>query len=202
MTPLARRPPDEAAPAFVPSAPFPFMVLVRVPLSSAIPIFALGVEKGRATLEHEVVTGAEAVNQVVAGNIVRVLVAGRYGAYQVVHCRRRVEPRTAIYSTWLAFAEGEHEHAFLRDHPQLGFDAIEQQIAMALLHSERRLSDDLSSGLFDLGRLHEGARNGRAHEYLALAERVRALRLDQQTSHHLRQARLDLRDGWVLAAEP
>jgi hypothetical protein len=93
---------------------FPQWVLVRPRELRNIPIFALGVEKGRAAFELNVVISLDAIKGLVPADMGEALCDGRYGAHQVLEQRRRFRRQTAIYSTWLAFAEAENQRAWLR----------------------------------------------------------------------------------------
>jgi hypothetical protein len=167
--------------------PFPFQVLVRVPEARNIPIFAMGVERERAAVEDDVMTGHDAVKRAVSGNIARALAAGNYGAHQIIHRRVRVEGRTAIHSVWLAVAEARSAQAFPSDYPRLGLDAIERQTAAALLRLEARIDGGLIEGRFDLGRLDTIGQLRRAREYVSLSTSIETLRSQQQALIALKQ---------------
>ena len=97
---------------------FSSCVLVGTPVTCWIPIFALGVEKGRDEVESTVLTSARALRQAVGANAARALRSDCYGAYKLVEVRGR-SGRTATYGTWLHFAETEHARAFVTDYPDV-----------------------------------------------------------------------------------
>jgi hypothetical protein len=94
----------------------PYCVVVGASVTRSIPLFAMGAEKGRDEVEQAVVTSARALRQAVGRKAASGLLRGYYGTFKLVRSRRR-SGRTAIYGTWVEFAEASDAQAFLRDFP-------------------------------------------------------------------------------------
>ncbi len=170
-SPIGSRP-RNPSPTDASSAAFPFRVLVEPPTATTIPIFALGVEAGRPATECAVMSDHEAVKAKVSGNTGRALRSGRYGDHHLIAMRRRVSQRTALYSSWFAFAGLEHARAFVRDYPRLGLVSMWATTTAAIKEREDRLRNGLASGRYDLGRIDPNARLKRAREYVELSDEL------------------------------
>ena len=79
-----------------------YRVLLALPDARTIPVLALGVEAERPALDMRVIPSGETLSCLVGGNLSRSL-QSRYGEHRLIGVRRRVDKRTAIYSTGSPF---------------------------------------------------------------------------------------------------
>jgi hypothetical protein len=154
---------------------FSYRVLLRVPDTRFIPIFALGVEAGLPPSDTSVLTGFDALRKVVNTNVCDAVVGGAYGPYVLVDIRHRVG-RAAVYSNWLAFPDQDAAETFLRDFPRFGLNQIEQRSQERFSAKEDQLRSGAASGRYNLGPLEHRARLKRSREYIAVSEELGKLR--------------------------
>jgi hypothetical protein len=162
-----------------------YRVLLRVPDTRSIPIFALGVEAGLPASDTSALTGFDALRKVVNTNVCDAVVGGAYGPYVLVDIRHRVG-RAAVYSNWLAFPDQDAAAAFIRDFPRFGLNQIEQRSPERFSAKEDQLRSGAVSGRYNLGPLEHRARLKRSKEYIAVSEELEKLRDELLTIKKLR----------------
>ncbi len=151
---------------------FSYRVLLAVPQALTIPVFGLGVEAQRQSVEVTITSGRSALSRVVSGNLSRALVSSRYGEHRLLMIRRRIRERTALYSSWLAFPKLAQAEEFLRDHPRFGMNSIEERSRAEHTRKSTDLKASVEAGRYDLRLLKARDRLSRAKEYVRLSEEL------------------------------
>ncbi|WP_157959723.1 hypothetical protein [Devosia submarina] len=100
----------------------PHRLVVGAPVTRSIPVFAMGVEKGRDEVEQTVLTSFRALKHAVGAKAASGLRSGCHGTFRLVQSRSR-SGRIATYSAWLEFAEASDANAFLQNYPELAAEA-------------------------------------------------------------------------------
>jgi hypothetical protein len=154
---------------------FQFRVLLSAPESRHIPYFALFAEPKLGRVRTTLISNKDAQSRLVGGNLFRSLEA-RYGSHIYIDVRRRVCERTALYSTWLAFPTADQADKFAAENRKFGLENIKAKAAAQRANIEQQLQNGLSQGRYDLGRLKESLRCGRAKHFIETDEKLRGLR--------------------------
>ena len=150
-----------------------YRILLAAPQVNTIPIFAMGVERGRPAYDVEI---AATPGVPLNGNLLRAL-PGRFGPHGFLAIRHRRSDRTATYSSWLGFASREDAEGFmgLVKHGKHGLDAMIARTDGELDGAKRTFDANLGGGRFDLGRLEERRRRKQAELYVRLDDEITKL---------------------------
>ena len=142
------------------------MVPVGSRTETNIPYFAMPVERkdNRASATDDKTT----ITKTMRGNTYRWLNATpEYrNAWCLIQTREFVPPKTAVYCTWLLFANYELEQRFLEQFPGMSFVVRTQMLSQKLDELRASLEKGLLAGGYDLSKASPQSRRDVAAAYI------------------------------------
>jgi hypothetical protein len=151
------------------------MVPVGSRTETNIPYFAMPVERkdNRASATDDKTT----ITKTIGGNTYRWLNATpEYrNAWRLIQTREFVPPKTAVYCTWLLFANDELEQRFLDQFPGMSIVVRTQMLSQKLDDLRASLEKGLLAGGYDLSKSAPKSRVAVARAYIEKHEQIEKL---------------------------
>lgn len=151
------------------------VIAVGVPSEANIPYFAMSVEPRdiRASATSDVAT----ITKMIGKHTYQWLSANaKYrNSWRLIMTREFVAPKTAVYCTWLLFANDELEERFLKQFPGMSIVLRTQVLSQKLDHLRTALENGVTAGGYDLSKSAPKSRVAVARAYIEKHEQIEKL---------------------------